>query len=113
MFEADSGDANVVVISQLGGSAYTVTDTGNTPGTPPVPVALTGGGGCTVTSGIASCSSTTTITSIRATLLDGIDSIAISETTTPAALDGGPGNQHHSRVPAATTRSRAVPATTP
>jgi hypothetical protein len=90
VFEADSGDANVVVISQSG-SDYTVTDTGNTPGTPPVPVALTGGGGCTVTSGIASCSSTTGITSIRATLLDGIDSIAISGTT-PAALDGGSGN---------------------
>jgi Ca2+-binding RTX toxin-like protein len=69
------------VISQSGSDPYTVTDTGNT---------LTGGGGCTVASGIASCTSTTTITSIRATLLDGIDSI-VTNGTTPAVLDGGPG----------------------
>ena len=81
VFEADSGAANVVMISQSG-SDFTVTDTGNT---------LTGGGGCTVASGTASCSSTTGITSIRATLLDGTDSIAISGTT-PAVLDGGAGN---------------------
>ena len=81
IFEARAGDANVVTISQSG-SDYTVTDTGNT---------LIGGGGCTVTSGIATCSSTPAITSIRATTLDGIDSVAVTGTTA-AVLDGGTGN---------------------
>ena len=81
IFEARTGDANVVAISQ-GVSDYTVTDNGNT---------LIGAGGCTVLSGIATCSSATATTSIRATFLDGNDSAVITGATS-ATLDGGTGN---------------------
>ena len=79
IFEARAGDANTVSITQTVNS-YAVQDPVNS---------LTGGGGCSG-SGTVTCTSPTTLTSIRATTLDGADSVSISGTTA-AILDGGTG----------------------
>jgi len=86
IFEARSGDDNVVEITELPGTSFEATDDpGNN---------LTGGGGCTGTVGSTiTCAfpTGTTVSTIRVSTKDMADSIEITGTT-PAVLDGGAGN---------------------
>jgi Ca2+-binding RTX toxin-like protein len=83
-YTAEAGESNDVTVS-LSGGAYTILDPGAT---------ITAGAGCSSVNANEVTCSATGITRINVKALDGDDSLGIDDSvgTTPARLDGGPGD---------------------